>query len=132
MSITTRINTRPIATAAVLDTASVLAFVVIGRRNHNEGTALDGVMTVAAPFLIALATGWLVSRAWRRPMNLRIGFIIWMTTVIVGLLLRNLVFDRGIATSFVIVATLFLGAALLGWRAIFRTFRRSVTRLPNH
>lgn len=104
--------------AAALDVASVLVFVAIGRRNHNEDAAIDGVMTVAAPFLIALAIGWLVSRAWRRPMNLRIGVIIWMTIVVVGLLLRNLVFDRGIATTFIIVATLFLGAELLSWRAL--------------
>ena len=95
-------------------------FVAVGRRNHNEGTALDGVLTVAAPFLIALVIGWLVSRAWRQPMNLRIGTIIWASTIIVGLLLRNLVFDRGIATSFIVVTMFFLGAVLLGWRAIFR------------
>ena len=118
MSITTRTNLRPVLIAAALDVASVLLFVTVGRRNHNEGTAIDGVITVATPFLIALAIGWLVTKAWRRPMSLRIGAIVWMTTVVVGLLLRNLVFDRGTATAFVIVATLFLGAALLGWRAV--------------
>ena len=118
MSITTRTNLRSALIAAALDVASVLLFVTVGRRNHNEGTAIDGVITVATPFLIALAIGWLVTKAWRRPMSLRIGAIVWMTTVVVGLLLRNLVFDRGTATAFVIVATLFLGAALLGWRAV--------------
>ena len=84
-------------------------------------------MTVAAPFLIALAIGWLVSRAWRQPTNLRTGAIVWLITVIFGLLLRNSVFDRGIALPFVIVATLTLGFLLVGWRAIFRLvrFRRS-------
>ena len=104
--------------ATALDAASVLVFVTAGRRNHNEGMTVDGVITVAAPFLIALAIGWLISRAWRQPMNLRIGATIWVSTIIVGLLLRNLVFDRGIATSFIIVTALFLGAALLGWRVI--------------
>lgn len=111
-------NSRRIVFAAALDAASVLVFVAVGRQNHNEGTALDGVMTVAAPFLIALAIGWLVSLAWRRPMKLRTGVFIWLTTVVVGMLLRNAVFDRGTAGSFIIVATLFLGAVLLGWRAI--------------
>lgn len=118
MSITTRTNLRSALIAAALDVVSVLVFVTVGRRNHNEGTAIDGVITVATPFLIALAIGWLVTKAWRRPMSLRIGAIVWMTTVVVGLLLRNLVFDRGTATAFVIVATLFLGAVLLGWRAV--------------
>ena len=108
----------------MLDTASVLAFVVVGRRNHNEGTALDGVITVAAPFLIALVIGWLVSRAWRQPIKLRTGAAVWASTIIVGMLLRNLAFDRGTARSFVIVATLFMGAVLLGWRAIARRVTR--------
>lgn len=110
--------------AAALDAASVLVFVTVGRRNHNEGMTVDGVMTVAAPFLIALVIGWLVSRAWRQPMNLRIGATIWASTIVFGLLLRNLVFDRGTATSFIIVATLFLGAVLLGWRAIAQRVTR--------
>lgn len=110
--------------AAALDAASVLVFVTAGRRNHNEGMTIGGVMTVAVPFLIALTIGWLISRAWRQPMNLRIGVTIWASTIIIGLLLRNLVFDRGIATSFIIVTTLFLGAVLLGWRAIARRVTR--------
>jgi uncharacterized membrane protein YbjE (DUF340 family) len=130
VSITTRTNFRSVVVAAALDAASVIVFVAVGRRNHNEGTAIDGVMTVAAPFLIALAIGWFVGRAWHRPMKLRSGVIIWLTTVVVGMLLRNLVFDRGTATSFIIVATLFLGVVLLGWRVIFRRFRGSTTRVP--
>lgn len=131
-SITTQTNFRSVAIAAALDAVSVLVFVVVGQRNHNGDTTVGEVITVAAPFLIALAIGWLVSRAWRQPMNLRIGAMIWASTIVFGLLLRNLVFDRGIATSFIIVTTLFLGAVLLGWRAIFRTFRRSATHPPNH
>lgn len=104
--------------AAALDVASVFVFVAIGRRNHDEGTAIDGMLSVAAPFLIALAIGWIVSRAWFRPLNLRTGVIIWATTVAVGLLLRNVVYDRGTATTFVVVATLFLCAVLIGWRAV--------------
>lgn len=128
VSITTRTNSRSVLIAGAFDVASVLVFVTVGRRNHNEGTAIDGVITVATPFLIALAIGWLVSRAWRRPMSLRIGAIVWMTTVVVGLLLRNRVFDRGTATAFVIVAVLFLGAVLLGWRVMYRRFSGSTTR----
>jgi hypothetical protein len=34
------------------------------------------------------------------------------------MLLRNLVFDRGTALPFIIVATIFLGATMYGWRAL--------------
>jgi hypothetical protein len=32
--------------------------------------------------------------------------------------LRNYLFNRGTAPAFIIVATLFLGATMLGWRAV--------------
>ena len=114
-----------IARAAVLDIVGVLAFVAIGRRNHDEGTAIGAVLSVAAPFLIALAVAWAGSRAWRAPQSLRAGITVWATTVVVGLALRRLVFDHGIATPFVIVATLFLGSAFLGWRLVARRLART-------
>ena len=87
-------------------------FVAIGRRNHDEGTALSGVLGVAAPFLIALGISWIGLRTWREPFN-RASFIAtWVITVFVGLLLRRVVFDRGIATAFIIVATITLGVLL--------------------
>jgi hypothetical protein len=33
-------------------------------------------------------------------------------------LLRNMVFNRGTAAAFVIVATVFLGITMFGWRAV--------------
>ena len=53
-------------------------------------------------------------------MQLLTGLTIWPITVLVGMIVRNLVFDRGTATSFVIVATIFLGVTLVGWRALTR------------
>ena len=90
----------------VADIVSIVVFVAIGRRNHDEGEAVDGILTVAAPFLIALVVGWIVARAWTRPMQVETAFIIWPVTVAVGMVLRNLVFDRGTALPFIIVATL--------------------------
>jgi len=126
-SITTKTNSRKVATAFGLDVSSVLLFVAVGRRNHNEGNTIAGVVDVALPFLIALIVAWTTSQAWRKPSVLPTGIIVWLITVVLGLLLRNLVFDRGIALPFVIVATLTLGFLLVGWRAIFRLirFRRS-------
>ena len=104
--------------AALADIVAIVVFVAIGRRNHNEGEAVDGIVKVAAPFLIALAVGWIVARAWKRPMSVEAAFIIWPVTVAVGMVLRNLVFDRGTALPFIIVATLFTGVFLVGWRMV--------------
>ena len=111
-SITTRLSRRAVITTAVVDVVAVVVFVAIGRRNHDEGTALSGIIGVAAPFLIALGISWSGLRTWREPFN-RASFIAtWIITVFVGLLLRRVVFDRGIATAFIIVATITLGVLL--------------------
>ena len=111
-SITTRLSRRAVITTAIVDVVAVNVFVAIGRRNHDEGTALSGVLSTAAPFLIALSISWIGLRTWREPIN-RASFIAtWVITVFVGLLLRRVVFVRGIATAFIIVATITLGVLL--------------------
>jgi Protein of unknown function (DUF3054) len=109
---------RRIVVAAMADIVAIVVFVAIGRRNHNEGTAVDGIVTVAAPFLIALAIGWVAAQAWKRPTQVEAAFIIWPVTVAVGMVLRRFVFDRGTALPFIIVATLVTGVFLVGWRMV--------------
>jgi hypothetical protein len=109
--------------SVALDAASVVVFVAVGRRNHDQEPGLAGVLSSAAPFLIALAIGWVIARAWYRPMSLRTGLIIWLVTIVGGMALRNLMFDQGTATSFVLVATAFTAACLLGWRLVASRFR---------
>jgi peptidoglycan/LPS O-acetylase OafA/YrhL len=110
---------RATVVAAVLDVASIVVFVAIGRRSHDEGgSVIGGIGKVAAPFLIALAVGWIAARAWRSPTSRRTAAIVWVVTVALGMLLRHTVFDRGTATSFIIVTAIFTGVLLFGWRAI--------------
>jgi len=110
--IATRLRHRTVITTAVVDVVAVVVFVAIGRRNHNEGTALSGIIGVAAPFLIALGISWIGLRTWREPFNRASLVATWIITVAIGLLLRRLVFDRGIAIAFIIVATITLGVLL--------------------
>ena len=106
--------------AAVLDVAAVLVFVVIGRANHGHGEAVAGVASTAWPFLAGLAVGWLAARAWRRPAGLwPSGVAAWLGTVAVGMALRVLA-GQGTALSFIVVALVFLGLFLLGWRLLAR------------
>jgi hypothetical protein len=113
--------------AAALDVAVVVSFAVIGRRSHDEGSASRELIRVAAPFLIGLAVGWIIARAWRRPFDLGAGATVWVVTVVVGMLLRRLLFDRGTAFSFVVVATIFTGVLLIGWRVVAGRFTRRIT-----
>ena len=108
---------RRLAIAAGIDIASVVAFVVIGRKNHDEsGSLVTGTLKVVAPFLIALALGWLAARAWNAPMDVTNGVVIWLVTLVAGMLLRRFAFDGGTALPFIIVASLFTLALLVGWR----------------
>lgn len=109
----------PRAKAVAADIACVIVFVAIGRRQHGEESALRGIVQTAGPFLIALGVAWLA--VGRRPVSgaeLRSGLPIWAGTVVVGMVLRRTLFDSGTASAFVIVATVFLAATMLGWRAL--------------
>jgi uncharacterized membrane protein YbjE (DUF340 family) len=116
---------------ATVDVVAVLLFAVAGRNAHDESSGVSTVLTIAAPFLIGLAAGWIGSSSARRaPIAVRTGVLLWVTTVGLGLVLRRTVWDRGTALSFVIVATLVLGALIVGWRAM-RVFAHRRRELPS-
>jgi hypothetical protein len=120
---------RRLQLALGLDTFFVVLFVAIGRREHERDSAIAGLIGTAAPFVIALAIAWLALRAWQRPTSWTTGVGIWAITLVVGMMLRNLVFGDGTATSFVIVATVFLALFLIGWRAIYGLVERRSSRV---
>lgn len=100
------------------DTLCVLLFVVIGTRNHKTDTGLSGIVYVAAPFFIALSLAHLAPMMQRGAKALPHQYLVWGYTIVMGMVLRNFAFDRGTAPAFVIVATIFLGVTMLGWRAL--------------
>lgn len=104
--------------AVGLDVFAVVLFAALGRRTHDGDGALLSVLGIAAPFLLALGAGWLAARAWRRPTAPLTGAVVWPITLVGGMVLRRFVWDRGTALAFVIVATVFLGLALVGWRVL--------------
>ena len=106
-----------VAGAIVLDVVLVVTFAAIGRVSHVEDL-WSGLWQTAWPFLAGLALGWLGTLAWRAPSApVRTGLGVWVATVVGGMLLRA-ASGQGTAVPFLIVATLTLGAMLVGWRAI--------------
>jgi drug/metabolite transporter (DMT)-like permease len=106
------------------DALGVLVFVLVGRNNHAEETQITGTLRTAAPFLIAMLVGWYLSKAWRAPETWRTGLITWACTVVLGLVLRRLVWGNGIATAFIIVATVFLAMTMFSWRLVLQSIHR--------
>lgn len=103
--------------ALTADLVAVLAFCAAGRRSHDEGVTLGGLIRTAWPFLAGAALGWLLSRGWRSPTAVApTGVTIWLTTVITGMLLRRAT-SQTVAASFIVVASLVTASLLLGWRS---------------
>jgi hypothetical protein len=120
--------------AAAGDVAAVLLFVVLGRRSHDEGSAVVGTLATAWPFVVGLGLGWAARAGVVRGQDgsrwagtsLRTGVVVLAGAVVGGMALRRLT-GGGTPVSFVLVASSFLAMFLLGWRAsvAWRTRRRT-------
>ena len=104
--------------AFAFDALCILLMVVIGTRNHKTDTGITGILFVAAPFWIAMSLAHLAPLLRRKNRQDPNPYMVWGYTVVMGMLLRNMVFNRGTAAAFVIVATVFLGITMFGWRAV--------------
>jgi len=124
-----RAVSRAVVGALAADTAAVLLFAAAGRSSHAEGVTPSGVLATAWPFLAGGGVGWLVVRAWRHhwPVSPEAragrvaveGAVVALSAVIGGMLLRRAT-GAGTDPAFVVVATLVLGALLVGWRVGWR------------
>ena len=120
----TRRRVRRALIALVADVVCVIVFCTIGRRSHAEGLTVAGVAHTAWPFLVGAGVGWLLIGGWRRPFTvIPTGLVVWVCTVVVGMLLRKAT-SAGVSASFVVVASLSTAVLLLGWRAAAALFRR--------
>jgi hypothetical protein len=109
--------------AAAADLAVVVLFVLIGRRSHHEDAGAAGFLRVWWPFGAGLLVAWLVTRLDRAPLAWGRAVVAWILTVAVGMALRIAVEGREFKLAFTVVTLLFLGAGMLGWRAIVRAVR---------
>ena len=106
----------------LIDAILVIIFCAIGRRTHEEANALAGLAKTSWPFLTGLVIGWAATFAlYRDKFNAVLlvptGVVVWLGAVVFGMILRVLS-GQGTQFSFIVVATLVLGAVLLGWRAL--------------
>jgi Protein of unknown function (DUF3054) len=114
--------------SVIADVAVIVVFVLIGRRTHNEDAGMAGFLRVFWPFAVGLAVGWLTTGLARAPLAWRRAVPAWLLTVAVGMALRIVVEGHAFKVSFTVVALLFTGAGLLGWRAVVVAARRRMVR----
>ena len=99
----------------LLDVVLVVLFATLGARTHHDSApTVTDVADVAWPFLVGLGV---VHASVRMPWSVRFGLFAWVGTVAIGMVLRQASGD-GTAFSFVVVATLFNLATLVGWRLV--------------
>ena len=102
------------------DLLVLIVFVLVGRRSHDEGNGLEGFLRVWWPFAVGLMVATVLSGTWRAPLEWRRAIAAWLVTVALGMTLRVAVQGREFEPTFVIVTTVFVGAGMLGWRAVVR------------
>jgi hypothetical protein len=102
------------------DVAVLVVFVLVGRRSHHEDAGLAGFLRVWWPFAVGLGVAWLVSGLWRAPLAWARVVVAWLVTVAAGMALRIAVEGRDFKVAFTIVTLVFVGAGMLGWRAVVR------------
>jgi FtsH-binding integral membrane protein len=109
--------------AAAADLVVLVLFVLIGRRSHHEDAGVAGFLRVWWPFAAGLVLAWLVTRLDRAPLAWGRAVVAWLLTVAVGMALRIAVEGHEFKVAFTVVTLLFVGAGMLGWRAIVRAVR---------
>lgn len=103
----------------LVDAVLVVVFSTFGRGAHSEGLGAAQVWGTAWPFLIGLAVGWLILLATRRaPAATGSGVLLWLSTLVVGMVIRGLGDGRVPHWSFIIVAGVVTAVFLVGWRAV--------------
>lgn len=101
-----------------VDVIAVLVFATVGRRTHEHGLDIAGILGTAWPFLVGMVLGWIVSRAWKRPLApWSTGLVVWAFAWGLGMALRAGT-GGGTAPAFMLVALGFLGLTLVGWRVV--------------
>jgi hypothetical protein len=111
----------------VLDVVVLVVFVALGKRSHGEQGGIGWYGHVLWPFLAGLAGAALVTRCYGaaptdRERRRRL-VAAWLVTVAVALVLRTLFEDKTLISTFVIVATVFIGLGMLGWRSVAHAWR---------
>lgn len=103
----------------VLDAVLIVVFSTFGRGAHSEGLGAAQVWGTAWPFLVGLVVGWLTLLVTRRnPGTVGSGVAVWISSLVVGMVIRGIGDGRVPHWSFIIVAAVVTAVFLIGWRAI--------------
>lgn len=108
-----------VATMLGIDAALIVVFAIIGISSHEGDLGFFNVSRVALPFMLP----YLLLAATIKPGRLinnifPAGIALWIITVVLGPILRAIIFGDSSALAFILVTAGVLGVLLLGRRSI--------------
>lgn len=108
-----------VAVLLLIDAILIVVFAVVGIMSHDGGLEIGSIARVAIPFLIP----YLLLSSLIKPTKLihnvfPVGIALWLSTVILGPVLRAALFQDTSAWAFIFVTAGVLAVFLLGRRLI--------------
>lgn len=113
-----------IVLAFFTDLILLAIFALTGRLSHRLEISFAGMFETAWPFVVGLVLAWILFRVYRDPASLGKGVLVWLTTAVVGLLLRHIFISSVTSILFVIISIITTGVMLLIWRFVVFGFRK--------
>lgn len=110
---------KPYAIAA--DYVAIAAFALLARAAHQSDDMpfnFSGWLSTLWPFALGVTLGWLISRENK-------GGLIWIVTVVTGLVIWGFRNQDIPHWSFIIVATVMSALLMLGWRGVTKLVKKS-------
>lgn len=110
---------KPYAIAA--DYIAIAAFALLARAAHQSDDMpfnFSGWLSTLWPFALGVTLGWLIARENK-------GGLIWIITVVTGLVIWGIRNGDVPHWSFIVVATTMSALLMLGWRGIAKLVRKN-------
>ena len=112
-------STSHVISMLIIDALLIVIFAIIGVASHDGNLGMSNIARVAIPFLVP----YLILAASIKPTKLihnifPAGIALWLITVVLGPILRAMLFDDTSALAFILVAAGVLAVFILGRRSI--------------
>lgn len=110
---------KPYAIAA--DYVAIAAFALLARAAHQSDDMpfnFSGWLSTLWPFALGVTLGWLITRENK-------GGLIWIITVVTGLVIWGIRNGDIPHWSFIVVATTMSALLMLGWRGVTKLVRKN-------
>ncbi len=102
----------------LLDVVWIVLFAILGLQDHAGDSPPLVVFGVTWPFFVGYLISLIVLRLARAPQSLVRGTLVWLGTLVIGMAIRTVLKGYLPEPAFIIIAALFLGLGLVGWRVV--------------